>query len=56
MCDGYGKPLVMLLTEGQMSDHKGARLILGRIATRCDRSAHAIFSTICFAAAIVFGL
>ncbi|MCA3648794.1 MAG: hypothetical protein IOB85_08095 [Methylobacterium sp.] len=47
---------LFLLSERQMSGHKGARLILGRIATRCDRSAHAIFSTICFAAAIVFGL
>jgi transposase len=28
VCDGAGKPLVMLLTEGQMSDHKGARLML----------------------------
>jgi transposase len=28
VCDGNGKPLVMLLTEGQMSDHKGARLML----------------------------
>ncbi|MCP4565909.1 MAG: IS5 family transposase [Bosea sp.] len=31
VCDGDGKPLVMLLTEGQMSDHKGARLILGAL-------------------------
>jgi transposase len=23
ICDGAGKPLVMLLSEGQMSDHKG---------------------------------
>lgn len=28
VCDGAGKLLVMLLSEGQMSDHKGARLIL----------------------------
>jgi transposase len=28
ICDEAGKPLVMLLTEGQMSDHKGARLML----------------------------
>ena len=47
---------LFLLSERQMSDDKGARLILGRIATRYDRSAHAIFSAICFAAAIVFGL
>jgi transposase len=31
VCDGDGKPLVMLLTEGQMSDHKGARLMLGAL-------------------------
>ena len=29
VCDGAGKPLAMLLTEGQMSDHKGARIMLG---------------------------
>lgn len=28
VCNDAGKPLVMLLTEGQMSDHKGARLLL----------------------------
>ena len=28
VCDGGGKPLMMLLTEGQMSDHKGARMML----------------------------
>lgn len=28
VCDDTGKPLVMLLTEGQMSDHKGARMML----------------------------
>ncbi len=26
--DGDGKPLILLLTEGQMSDHKGARMML----------------------------
>jgi hypothetical protein len=26
--DGEGKPLILLLTEGQMSDHKGARMML----------------------------
>jgi transposase len=25
VCDGAGKPLVVLLTEGRMSDHEGAR-------------------------------
>ena len=28
VCNSEGKPLVLLLSEGQMSDHKGARLIL----------------------------
>lgn len=28
MCDSAGKPVILLLTEGQMSDHKGARLML----------------------------
>ncbi len=28
MCNDIGKPLVMLLSEGQMSDHKGARFML----------------------------
>ena len=28
VCDGAGKPLVMMLSEGQMTDHKGARLML----------------------------
>jgi transposase len=28
VCDGYGRPFVMLLSEGQMSDYKGAVLML----------------------------
>jgi transposase len=28
LCDGNGRPLVMLLSEGQMSDYKGAALML----------------------------
>ena len=28
VCDGQGRPLIMLLSEGQMSDYKGAALIL----------------------------
>jgi transposase len=27
VCDGEGRPIVMMLTEGQMSDHKGAVLL-----------------------------
>lgn len=28
VCDGEGRPLVLLLSEGQMSDYKGAALML----------------------------
>lgn len=31
MCDGVGRPLVMLLSEGQMSDHRGAALLLSSL-------------------------
>ena len=27
-CDGQGRPVVMLLTEGEMSDHAGAAFLL----------------------------
>jgi transposase len=27
VCDGAGRPVIFLLTEGQLSDHKGAALI-----------------------------
>jgi putative transposase len=28
VCDGEGRPLILLLSEGQMSDHRGAALLL----------------------------
>jgi len=28
VCDGQGRPLVMLLSEGQMSDYRGAAMLL----------------------------
>lgn len=27
VCDGLGRPIILLLTEGQMSDHKGAAML-----------------------------
>ncbi|WP_439548788.1 IS5 family transposase [Falsiroseomonas sp.] len=30
-CDGQGRPVVLLLTEGQASDHRGAALMLQRL-------------------------
>jgi Transposase DDE domain len=29
VCDSYGRPLVMLLSKGQMSDYTGASMMLG---------------------------
>ena len=31
VCDGHDRPLIMLLSEGQMSDFKGAALMIGAI-------------------------
>lgn len=31
VCDGEGRPIILLLTEGQMSDHKGAFLLLSSL-------------------------
>ena len=31
VCDGKGRPLVMLLSEGQMSDYKGAALMFAHL-------------------------
>jgi transposase len=28
VCDGEGRPILLLLSEGEMSDHKGAALLL----------------------------
>ena len=31
VCDGLGRPIMMLLSEGQMSDHKGALLLFSAL-------------------------
>ncbi|QJB69739.1 IS5 family transposase [Parasphingorhabdus halotolerans] len=31
VCDGEGRPIILLLTEGQMSDYKGAALLLSSL-------------------------
>ncbi|MFB9979905.1 IS5 family transposase [Mesorhizobium kowhaii] len=31
VCDGKGRPLIMLLSEGQMSDYRGAALMIGAL-------------------------
>ena len=35
MCDSQGRPIILLLTEGQMSDHKGAFLLFSSL--RCAK-------------------
>ena len=35
VCDGHERPLVMLLSEGQMSDYKGAALMLPATPSSC---------------------
>ena len=40
VCDGQGRPLIMLLSEGQMSDYKGAeRGITACIPSKSNRKA-----------------
>ena len=31
VCDGQGRPVELMLSEGQLSDHRGARLLLPRL-------------------------
>jgi hypothetical protein len=31
VCDGAGKPIILLLSEGPLSDHRGARLVLSAL-------------------------
>jgi hypothetical protein len=45
VCDGAGRSVIFLLTEGQMSD-----------SMRYDRCAHTFFSAICIAATVIFWL
>jgi transposase len=48
VCDGHGRPLILLLSEG------GSRT--GESARDNDRCAHAFCSSICIAAAVIFWL
>jgi transposase len=38
VCDGQGRPMILLLTEGQASDHRGAALMLPKLPPRKFRS------------------
>jgi hypothetical protein len=39
VCDGQGRPLVLLLTEGQARDHRGAALLLHKLPPARERIA-----------------
>jgi len=34
VCDGEGRPIILLLSEGQMSDYKGAALMIDALPTK----------------------
>ena len=60
VCDEHGRPRVMLLSEGQMSDCKSAALMLGARPDApvliADRCAHTFMSAITLAAIVLFRL
>ena len=39
VCDGQGRPVTLLLSEGQMSDYKGAALLLPSLPKAKERLA-----------------
>jgi transposase len=36
VCDGQGRPVALLLTKGQASDHRGAALLLHKLPPACE--------------------
>ncbi|WP_375779348.1 transposase [Bradyrhizobium sp. ma5] len=52
VCDDIGKPLVMLLPEGQMSDHKGAGLMLDALPPGSALIADRGYDSNCFPTAL----
>jgi putative transposase len=36
VCDGQGRPVALLLTKGQASDHRGAALLLQKLPPACE--------------------
>src|SRR3984885_13945379 len=52
VCDSSGRPLVMLLSEGQMSDYKGAALMLPAMPKAKQLLADKGYDADCFRAAL----
>ena len=53
MCDDVGRPIILLLSEGQMSDHKGARMILNALPQASSLIADKGYDSNWFRAALI---
>jgi transposase len=51
--DGQGRPVSLLLSEGQLSDHRGARLLLTNLPSACDLIADRGYDSNHFRAALL---
>jgi transposase len=52
VCDGAGRPLVLLLSEGQMNDHKGAALLIDHLPPAQDLLGDAGYDSDAYRAAL----
>ncbi|WP_227003212.1 IS5 family transposase [Kozakia baliensis] len=52
VCDGAGRPVAVLLTEGQRSDHKGAGILLPALPDACHLIADKGYDRDCFRKAL----
>ena len=53
VCDGMGRPIILLLTEGQMSDHKGAILLFSALPRAKELLADKGYDSDWFRAALI---
>ncbi len=53
VCDGRGRPIILMLTEGQMSDHKGAGLLLPSLPAAKELLADRGYDSDAFRAALI---
>ncbi|WP_247654165.1 MULTISPECIES: transposase [Microvirga] len=53
VCDEAGRPIILLLSEGQLSDHKGAQLILETLTSGATLIADRGYDSNWFRAALV---
>lgn len=53
VCDEAGRPIILMLSEGQMSDHKGARLIFEALPSASNLIADKGYDSKWFRAALI---